>query len=231
MCSMPSYWKHVNSTSARIFNGWGVMRRLMFFSNASRTCATQHGSMKKVRLQADAPALQSVQRIVCTTHHQCIASTQNRNPCVSPVENSCRYMAATCHPSAPAPCSAEKNIFQHLAPSCPCDLRRHPHLSWTPYCRPYDMTPRTHTRFQMKSPHLPHQPHSPPNQHRLTSGVSTSIGDPRSCSRRWKIASPSSATMTLNASNAWPKMRYRGHAMLLYSSCSGHTRRVASKGW
>lgn len=37
MRSTPSYAKQVSSTSARIFSGCGVMRRLMFFNSASRT--------------------------------------------------------------------------------------------------------------------------------------------------------------------------------------------------
>jgi hypothetical protein len=39
MRSTPSYAKQVSSTSARIFTGCGVMRRLMFFSSASCTCS------------------------------------------------------------------------------------------------------------------------------------------------------------------------------------------------
>mmetsp|Transcript_169 Transcript_169/g.384 ORF Transcript_169/g.384 Transcript_169/m.384 type:complete len:243 (+) Transcript_169:332-1060(+) len=44
MCSMPPYWKHVSSTSARIFTGCGVMRRLMFFSSASCTSGVSTSS-------------------------------------------------------------------------------------------------------------------------------------------------------------------------------------------
>mmetsp|Transcript_36958 Transcript_36958/g.82170 ORF Transcript_36958/g.82170 Transcript_36958/m.82170 type:complete len:237 (-) Transcript_36958:529-1239(-) len=52
----------------------------------------------------------------------------------------------------------------------------------------------------------------------LTSGVRQGRGPPCSSSKRLKIASPSSATMVLNASNACPKMRYSGHPSCLYSS-------------
>lgn len=44
MYKMPSYEKHVSSTSARILTGWGVIRRRMFFIMASDTLGVSTSS-------------------------------------------------------------------------------------------------------------------------------------------------------------------------------------------
>lgn len=61
MCSMPSYWKQVSSTSARILSGCGVMRRLMFFNSASLIC----GGRRHVRVSQRLVRGDALQRHVC----------------------------------------------------------------------------------------------------------------------------------------------------------------------
>ena len=69
MRSTPSYAKHVSSTSARIFSGCGVMRRLMFFINASCTCTPKSGissqAMHQKRLRILPSPVRCVELLGC----------------------------------------------------------------------------------------------------------------------------------------------------------------------